>query len=244
MVRSPPNQNDLRTQAASGTVSQRRSFPAEPKLTPAKYWQTSPLILSISGCGLQGHCCNAQSSVARALKRLQTRCQQIVILCPNKTLFPNAGRWTVGHSAVTSGLDKHCSRLTLTVLKSRLAGIKLVPRNLLRPRPTKFKQQLQRCESPACFNAELTISKARAVSSAKKWKNIAHGEREGRRREQTQKGSSRQMSTQTPSPLTMMSSTKIKRKQGRDRTGSGKGHICKEKQSKLGKPQSRLEKMG
>lgn len=157
MVRSPPNQNDLRTQAASGTVSQRRSFPAEPKLTPTKYWQTSPLILSISGCGLQGHCCNAQSSVARALKRLQTRCQQIVILCPNKTLFPNAGRWTVGHSAVTSGLDKHCSRLTLTVLKSRLAGIKLVPRNLLRPRPTKFKQQLRRCESPACFNTELNL---------------------------------------------------------------------------------------
>lgn len=201
MVHSPPNQNDLRTQTASGTVSQRRSFPAEPKLTPAKYWQTSPLILSISGCGLQGHCCNAQSSVARALKRLQTRCQQIAIVCPNKTLFPNAGRWTVGHSAVTSGLDKHYPRLTLTVLKSRLAGIKLVPRHSLCPRPTKFKQQLRRCKSPACSHTELTTSKARAVSSAEKQENIARGEREGRRREQTQKGSRRQMGTQTPSTL-------------------------------------------
>lgn len=144
----------------------------------------------------------------------------------------------MGHSAVTSGLDKHYSRLTLTVLKSRLAGIKLVPRNSLRPRPTKFKQQLQRCKSPACSNTELTTS----VSSAKKGKSIACDEREGRQREQTQKGSSRQRSTQTPSTLTMMSSTKTKRKHGRDRTGSGKGHICMEKQNKLGKPQNRLER--
>lgn len=180
----------------------------------------------------------------RALKQLQTRCQQIAVVCPNKTLFPNAGRWTVGHSAVTSGLDKHYSRLTLTVLRSRLTGITLVPSNSLSPRPTKCKQQLRRCKSPACTNTELTTSKARAVSSAKNWKSTAHGEREGRRREQTQKGSSRQTSTQTPSALKMLSSTKIKRKHGRDRTGSGKGHLCKEKQNKLGKPQSRLEKTG
>ena len=77
----------------------------------------------------------------------------------------------MGHSAATSGLDKHYSTLTLAVLKSRLTGIKLVLQGILHLRPTKFRQELERCKNPACYNTELIASKSRVVRSAKKQEN-------------------------------------------------------------------------
>lgn len=94
----------------------------------------------------------------------------------------------MGHSAATSGLDKHYSTLTLAVLKSRLTGIKLVLQGILHLRPTKFRQELERCKNPACYNTELIASKSRVVRSAKKQENTAHNEGKSSQEEQTQKG--------------------------------------------------------